>query len=194
MSLSLILLVLGIFLFYMGRIEIGTLRAAGRHVKAAGIILTLPAAVTLVLINFIIPLIFGGNFDAAMAAVGFVAFLELFGIFAAAALAYVLLADPPGVPRLPGVLGDLQEEARKHRPAAVQPQQRRKIVTIPTPGMRPVSHNRDSYPRIMNLQQAARYLNTSEEDVLRLIEEGKLAASRDNFAYKIARSQLDELL
>ena len=41
--------------------------------------------------------------------------------------------------------------------------------------------------------QAARYLRVTEADILRLIEEGKLAASRDNFSYKIARSQLDEL-
>lgn len=193
MSLSIIPLIIGIILFYMGRVQIGTLRAEGRHVKVAGIILTLPATITLVLLNFFIPAAFGSNFDMARAAIGIVTLLEVIGMLSAISIAYLLIADPPGAPHLPGILGQFQEEARKNRPADAPPR-RAKTVTIPNPGsvMRPLV-TRENFPNVMDLKQAARYLKVSEADVLRLIEEGKLAASRDNFNYKIARSQLDEL-
>jgi excisionase family DNA binding protein len=194
--MSVILLIVGIILFYMGRVEVGTVRAAGRHVKAAGVILTLPAMVTVLLVRLFIPLVFGSNSDTDETA-GIVAFLELGGMLVAIGLAYILIADPPGVPRLPGVLGELQDESRKSRSSSggARPsasQNRPRTVTIPTPGFR-ASVSRENFPSVMTLKQAARYLHMSEEDILRLIEEGKLAASRDNFAYKIAKSQLDEL-
>lgn len=191
MSLSIIPLIIGVILFYMGRVQIGALRAEGRHVKAAGVILTLPATITLVLLNFFIPVAFGRDFDAAMIAIGFVTLLEVAGILTAISLAYLLIADPPGAPHLPGILGQLQDEARKNRPADAP--RRTRTVTIPTPGsVRPLV-TRENFPSVMDLKQAARYLRVSEADILRLIEEGKLTASRDNFNYKIARSQLDEL-
>ncbi|MAS36418.1 MAG: hypothetical protein CL610_20615 [Anaerolineaceae bacterium] len=188
--MSLILMIAGIILFYLGRIEIGAVKAEGRHVKAAGVILTLPAVVTLLLLNFIVPLVFGSNGSAAFSAVGLVTILELIGIVAAAGIAYILIADPPGAPHLPGFLGELQAEARKDSPAKPR---RSRTVTIPTTGFRP-SPSRETFPSVMNLKQAARYLKVSEDEVLQLIEEGKLAAARDNYAYKIAKSQLDELL
>jgi excisionase family DNA binding protein len=192
MSLSIIPLIIGVILFYMGRVHIGMLRAEGRHVKAAGVILTLPAALSLLLLNFFIPMAFGADVDAAMVAIGAVTLLEAVGLLAAVGIAYLLIADPPGAPRLPGILGQLQDEARKNRPADAPPR-RAKTVTIPTPAsMRPLV-TREDFPSVMDLKQAARYLRVSEAEILRLIEEGKLAASRDNFRYKIARSQLDEL-
>lgn len=192
MSVSIIPLIIGVILFYMGRVQIGALRAEGRHVKAAGVILTLPATITLVLLNFFIPAAFGSDFDTAMVAIGIVTLLEVIGILAAISLAYLLIADPAGAPNLPGILGQLQGEARKNRPADAPPR-RVKTVTIPTPSsVRPLV-TRETFPNVMDLKQAARYLRVSEADILRLIEEGKLAASRDNFNYKIARSQLDEL-
>jgi excisionase family DNA binding protein len=193
MSLSIIPLVIGVILFYMGRVNIGTLRAQGRHVKAAGVILTLPATLTLLLLNFFIPMAFGSDFDTAMVAIGIVTLLEVAGLLAAVSIAWLLIADPPGAPRLPGILGQLQDEARQNRPADA-PARRAKTVTIPNPGsvVRPLV-NRESFPNVMDLKQAARYLRVSEAEILRLIEEGKLTASRDNFSYKIARSQLDEL-
>jgi excisionase family DNA binding protein len=114
-------------------------------------------------------------------------------MLAATALAYILIADPPGGPHLPGVLGEIQDEARSRRrsPGSRPPQSRPNInLSVPVPRPR---LNRESFPAVMTLKEAARYLRTSETEVLRLIDEGKLAASRDNFTYKIARSQLDEL-
>jgi excisionase family DNA binding protein len=196
--MSLLMLLLGIVLFFTGRIQLGTLRAAGRHVKAAGVILTLPALLSLLFVNFFIPFALGANQSAVNATVGVVAALELVGMIIAGGIAYVLLADPPGAPRLPGFLGELQDEARKQSSAGAQvppPPNRNKTVVIPMPKpTAPAAPRRQDFPSVMNLKQAARYLQKSEAEVLKLIEEGKLTAARDNFNYKIAKSQLDELL
>lgn len=193
--MELILLIAGVALFYMGRIEVGTLNAEGKQVKAAGIILTLPAVVTFVLVRFFVPLAFGANASAAEAVTGLIDLLQLVGMLVAVALAYILIADPPGMPRLPGLLGDIQEEARTSQPTP-RPARRSKIVNIPMPGanVRPkINLNRETFPSVMNLKEAARYLETTEEEILKLIDEGKLTAARDNYNYKIAKSQLDEL-
>lgn len=188
--MSLILLIIGVVLFYTGRIEIAGLRAEGRPVKAAGVILTLPAMISLLFINFFVPLAVGRNYDAMTAALGVISALEMIGMLVAVGLAYVLIADPPNAPRLPGILGEIQAEARQRRQnGTVQPPARQnRIITIPTPRL-----NREQFPSVMSLKEAARYLQTSEAEVLQLIEEGKLTASRENFGYKIARSQLDDL-
>ncbi len=184
--MSFILLVIGMVLFFMGRIRIGALRAEGRQVKAAGVILTLPALLTLLLLNFVAP----PDFDALMAAVGVVSVVELAGMLVATGLAYILIADPPNAPRLPGILGQIQEEARQQRPAGERPLRVNRTVTIP--GVR-ARISREPFPAVMDLKDAARYLRVSEAEILQMIEDGRLAASRDNFSYKIARSQLDEL-
>ncbi len=199
--MSIILLVIGALLFYMGRIELGTFQAEGRHVKAAGAILALPGVVTLALTTFFIPISFGNNAGALDFALGLVGLLDLVGMMVAIALAYVLIADPPNVPRLPGLLGEIQDEARSGQPRTTAQSQQtptpeKKTVIIPEPGtFRPrAGLNRDNFPSVMNLKQAARYLQISEDEVLELIDAGKLVAARDNYNYKIAKSQLDELL
>lgn len=181
--MSFILLIIGMVLFYLGRIRIGALRAEGRQVKAAGVILTLPALFTLLLLNFVVP----SDYDSLMGAIGLVSLLELAGMLIASGLAYILIADPPNAPHLPGILGQIQEEARQRRPEGERPLRTNRTVTI-----RP-RISRENFPAVMNLKEAARYLRVSEAEILQLIEDGKLTASRDNFNYKIARSQLDEL-
>jgi len=194
--MSLIMLIAGATLFFMGRIELGTFRAAGKHVKAAGLILTLPAVITFLLSDLFIPLAFGSNVDAAASVRGFIAILQLIGMMVAIALAYVLIAAPPGAPRLPGILGEIQDEAQADQSSSPTPR-RGKIIDIPssTTGFRPrINPNRDNFPSVMSLKEAARYLQITEDDVLQLIDEGKISAARDNYNYKIAKSQLDELL
>lgn len=193
--MGLILLIAGAALYFMGRIEIGTLRAEGKHVKVAGIILALPSIVTLLLVNFFVPMAFGSHAGTVASVNGVIYFLELIAMLAAIGIAYILIADPPNAPRLPGILGDIQQEARTSQPA--RPARPSKVINIPTPAatLRPkINFNRDSFPSVMNLKEAARYMQVSEDDVLKLIEEGKLTAARDNYNYKIAKSQLDELM
>lgn len=195
--MSFILLIIGAFLFFAGRIEMGTLQAEGKHVKIAGAILALPAIVVLLLNQFFIPMAFGANRGAASSVMDFVGLLEIAGMLVAAAIAYILIADPPNAPRLPGLLGEIQDEARRSQPASPRPPRQGKIINIPVAGtpLRPnVNINRDRFPSVMNLKEAARYLQTTEEEILQMIDEGKLTAARDNYNYKIAKSQLDELL
>jgi excisionase family DNA binding protein len=199
--MSLILLVIGALLVYMGRIDLGTLQASGRHVKAAGAILTLPGIVTLALTYFFIPLSFGSNPAALDFTLGVVAVLDVVGMIVAIGLAYILISDPPNAPRLPGLLGEIQAEARSGQKtdtdqSASPPKPEKKTVIVPAADtFRPKSEiNRDKFPSVMSLKQAARYLQVTEDEVMALIDSGKLPAARDNYNYKIAKSQLDELL
>jgi excisionase family DNA binding protein len=51
-----------------------------------------------------------------------------------------------------------------------------------------------NFPNVMSTDQAARYLNISEQTVLDLINEGKLAAARINYRYQISRAVLDDFI
>ena len=197
--MSLIFLIAGAILFYTERIEVGTIQAKGKHVKVAGVLLALPAIVSLLLLQIFIPFALGRNTAAAETLAGLVSVLEIIGLMAVVAIAYVLIADPPGAPTLPGVLGEIQAEARKangQQPTAPK-SQTGKVINIPTtkaPARPRINLKRDNFPNVMSLKEAARYLQTTEEEILKMIDEGKLTAARDNFNYKIAKSQLDELV
>ena len=210
--MSLIMLIFGAILFVMGRFEFGTIKAEGRSVKAAGVILMLPEALSLALALFI-GLSFGSNPQIMATLFNVVGLLVFVGMIIAAGLAYVLLARPENAPRLPGILGEIQAEAG-HQAPSVRPVERQPIIEIEetrvqdeTPAAQieePVkprivekpqpAPRRGNYPPVMGLREAASYLQVSEDDVMALIESGKLAAARVNYRYQIARSQLDDLL
>ncbi len=212
--MSLFLLLIGLYLYFAGRIEFGTVRAEGRPVKAAGVILIVPGAVSFLLGNIFIPLAFGHNQSAIDFMMGLLSLLDLAGSIVAIALAYLLIVKPPNMPRLPGILGEIQgdvesgaqppAQARPESPRpTIAPQEpppepgRSRTVTIPNPiaaNCPQPSLNRDRFPAVMGLKDAARYLQTTEEEILKLIDDGKLVAARDNYNYQIAKSQLDELL
>ena len=110
--MALILLLIGIVLIARQRVDVGSLKTGGRHVRAAGVLLTLPAILSLLLASVFVPLAFGRNTAAISFAYGVVGLIELLGMVLVVALAWVLLSDAPGLPRLPGLLGELQDEAR----------------------------------------------------------------------------------
>ena len=192
--MALILLLIGIVLIARQRVDYGSLRTAGRHVRAAGILLTLPALMSLLLNGLFVPLAFGRNAGAVSFAQGVIGLLEFLGMVLVAILAWFLLGDSPNAPRLPGLLGELQDEAREQRatgqPAA--PAARTGGLNLPGLSMRP-GNRRETFPSVMSLSEAALYMEVSEDDILQWIEEGRLTASRENYHYRIARSQLDEL-
>jgi len=101
-------------------------------------------------------------------------------------------ADPPGLPRLPGLLGELQDEARAGNAARPAAAARPRVPALPGL-MERRQTRRETFPSVMSLSEAALYMEVSEEDILRWIDEGRLSASRENYHYRIARSQLDEL-
>ncbi len=191
--MALILLLIGIVLIARQRVDYGSLRTAGRHVRAAGILLTLPALMSLLLNGFFVPLAFGRNADAISFAQGVIGLLEFLGMVLVAVLAWFLLGESPNAPRLPGLLGDLQDEAREQR-ATGRPAAPAQAGGLNLPGLsvRP-GNRRETFPSVMSLSEAALYMEVSEDDILQWIEEGRLAASRENYHYRIARSQLDEL-
>lgn len=191
-AMALILLVVGIVLIARQRIDYGSLQAEGRHVRAAGALLTLPALLSLLLNSLFVPLAFGRNASAVSFAQGVVGLLELVGMLVVAGLAWMLLTNPPGLPRLPGMLGDLQDEAREQRAARPDATARPRVIDLPGLSQR-LNPKRETFPSVMSLSEAALYMEVSEEDILQWIEEGKLSASRENYHYRIARSQLDEL-
>ncbi len=192
--MALILLFLGVVLIVRQRVDYGSLKAEGRHVRAAGALLTLPALLSVLLNGIFVPLAFGRNESAASFAQGAVGLFELAGMLLVAGLAWVLLTSPPGLPRLPGLLGDLQDEAREQRttarPAASAPRPR--VLDLPGLSQR-LGPKRETFPSVMSLSEAALYMEVTEDDILQWIEEGRLTASRENYHYRIARSQLDEL-
>lgn len=183
--LALILLIVGAVLYFTGKIKIGSINAEGKHVKSAGIILMLPAFGSF-LLGLVIGTLFERNIELLMSLINILFILEIAGVFLAAFVAYRIIVNPTGAPRLPGVFGDLQSQ---------QPQQARKTVTIPAPilPVEPPPAPKITKP-ILTTKEAAEYLNVTEDDVFHLIEEGKLTAARVNYRYQIARSQLDEYL
>jgi excisionase family DNA binding protein len=194
--MSLIFLLIGFFLFFTRRLEMGSIQAEGRPLKAAGVILATPGLVSLLFFHFFLPLAMGRNEEALATGRAVVDLLDLLASMVAAGLAYLLIVNPPGAPRLPGLLGEIQAEASTKAGSQNRPEAG-KIVSIPEPEVSPkpkASVNRDKFPSVMNLKEAARYLQTTEDEILKLIDEGRLVAARDNYNYQIAKSQLDELL
>ena len=54
------LVLIGAFLFWQGKFNFGSIQTEGRHVKAAGAVLMLPAA-SYVLLSFALTIVFGSN-------------------------------------------------------------------------------------------------------------------------------------
>lgn len=191
--MAFILLMIGVVLIVRQRVDYGSFRSAGRHVRAAGVLLTLPALMSLLLNGIFVPLAFGRNASAVSFAQGVVGLLEFLGMVLVALLAWMLLSDSPGLPRLPGLLGELQDEARAQRSSGgVAATRRTGGLNLPGLPTRP-GNRRETFPSVMSLSEAALYMEVSEDDILQWIEEGRLTASRENYHYRIARSQLDEL-
>jgi len=190
--MALILLIVGVVLMARQQVDYGSLKARGRHVRAAGALLTLPLLLSMLLNGLFVPLAFGNNTDAVAFAQNVVGLLEVAGMLLVVGLAWALITDPPGLPRLPGLLGELQDEARAGdaaRPAAAA---RPRVLDLPGLTER-LQTRRETFPSVMSLSEAALYMEVSEEDILKWIDEGRLSASRENYHYRIARSQLDEL-
>lgn len=179
--MSLILLIVGAVLWYMGRIRLGGFETQGRHVRVAGVILMLPASLSFI-IGIVIGILSGGRIDSIINMLGLLSMIELVLNVVAAIVAYILIVDPDGAPQLPGILGDIQQERRQNIGAMGEAKMRRIEPTV----------RRQTFGSILSVQQAAEYLGVTEANIIDLIEDGKLAAARINYHYQIARSALDD--
>jgi excisionase family DNA binding protein len=69
--------------------------------------------------------------------------------------------------------------------------------TVPMPSMRPFAPPTPAQPSvhdILTVPEAAAYLRVSEQEVMRLIDEGKLPAARIGDSFRIARIAIDDFL
>ncbi len=192
--MTLIVCLSGAFLYYTGRFSLGSFRTEGRHVRAAGAVLMLPAASIFVL-SFIIGLMFASRADMLVTLIGALSLVEIASLVLASIVAYILIADPTNAPRLPGILGVIQAERRANGDQPVRPRNRtvtvmpRGTTTVAAPAPKPTKQ----FGSVLSTKEAAEYMNVTEADILRWIDEGKLAAARINYMYKIAKSNLDDL-
>ncbi len=192
------LLCVGALLFWQGKFSFGNIQTEGRHVKAAGVMLMLPAA-SFILLSFILGMVFGTNQSALPFILTLLTFFQLVMMIVGVIVAYILIADPPNAPHLPGILGDIQNE-RHGKPSEPPPSGSRPKTPQQTQARHPLDMFMSSgntqpkkVPTIMSVKEAAIYMGVTPDAIMGLIDDGKLPAARDNGGFRIARSVLDEL-
>jgi excisionase family DNA binding protein len=188
--MAFVMMIVGAILFYTERFSFGNIQTAGRHVKAAGVVLMLPSGGALVL-SLLIGMFFGGNLELLSSLLLVISLAEFLAMYAAIAIAYILIVNPANAPRLPGILGEIQAgiDTQTGPTPTRQTAGAPSVPRSPAPPAQPTESK-----RILSVPEAALYLGMTEGQVLQLIDEGKLPAARANYRYQIARSQLDEIL
>ncbi len=197
MSIMLFALVCaGAFLFWQGKFNFGPIQTEGRHVKAAGAVLMLPAA-GYVLLSFALSIVFGSS--SSQSALALMSILQLVMMIVAVVAAYILIADPPNAPHLPGILGEIQNERRgkpsqpPSNPSPRPKQPQRPAQRHPLERFIPANSQPIKVANVLSVKEAAAYMGMSPDDIMNLIDAGKLPAARDSSGFRIARSVLDEL-
>jgi hypothetical protein len=196
--MSIILFLVGAVIAFTGRFAFGGYRAAGRAVRAGGLVLMFPAAFTFV-ISLIGGVLFAGNNQALLAYINLVAILDFLTLMLATGIAYILIANPEGAPRLPGILGEIQAE-REDTPNPIEDVRKARPQQVPAsashaahPLNRQVAARPEPFGKILNLKQAASFLSMPEPAIIGLIQTGQLPAVRSGGDYAIARSRLEEI-
>jgi len=156
----------------------------------------LPAA-GYVLLSFALSILFGNNSSQSVA---LLSILQLVMMIVAVVVAYILIADPPNAPHLPGILGEIQNE--RHGKSAPPPsssssdrpkQQQRPVQRHPLERFIPTSGQPIKVANVLSVKEAAVYMGMNPDEIMALIDAGKLPAARDSSGFRIARSVLDEL-
>ena len=123
--------------------------------------------------------------------------LQLILMIIAVIVAYILIADPPNAPHLPGILGEIQNE-RRDKPAqppsnSPRPKQPQRPVQR-HPLERFISNTQPiKVANVLSVKEAAAYMGMNPDEIMGLIDAGKLPAARDSSGFRIARSVLDEM-
>ena len=187
--MSQLLFIAGLALLVMGKVSVGNIEAEGPKVRAAGFMLAMPMLVVIV-ISTMFNFIFGNNGDGTSPnGTLFLLLIEVTSWVVCIGVAYTLIREeaggslftPPTINLPPK--DDEQTNSQQQQTPVAQPEPK------PTP-----SQQRGNFPSVMSLRQAASYLNITEQDVLKLIEDGKLTAARINYRYQISRSVLDDFI
>lgn len=187
-----VLLMIGAVLALRGKFRFGSVDTEGRHVKAAGVVLMLPA-LSMLLLSMILVTLFGIEQGAVIAFSGVITLFGLGAIGLALTVAYILIAEPQNAPRLPGLLGRIQDERRGQSTDTTTA-----APVSKAPRRHPLDYaGRSSTPgkfrTILSVNEAAEYMGVTPADILAWIDRGELPAARDNYRFQIARSVLDDL-
>ncbi len=164
-----LLIVLGAYMLLAGRIDINGVRASGRNVRLAGAALMTPLAFGVLAAPLFLK-ISGGEITA-----------ELLLTASCVELLVVLGAI--------SVASSLVRQARAEGQRAPSSARFMPPFLAHTPMPMPLA-----VPSVMTVAEAAVYLRASEQDVLDLIDDGKLPAARVGGVYRIARRAIDDYL
>lgn len=183
--MSEILFIIGMGLMIIGKVRIGGLDAEGPSVRAAGFMLMMPLIV-IIFLSFMLGLMTGGNAVEMSRTIPFILFLQLPVIIVCVGVAYSLLKkETSNSENQDEPTDSVPEKPRTPAPSISKPS-----VSPQVPARRPAAN----FPTVMSTIEAARYLNVTEQAIMKLIDEGKITAARINYRYRISRSVLDEFL
>lgn len=163
-----ILIVLGAYMLLAGRIDINGVRASGRNVRLAGAALMAPLAFGVLAAPLFLQ-ISGGTITAEL-------------LMAASCVELLVVVGAVSV------ASSLVRQARAGGQRAPSP------MSFTAPFLMRAPLAAAAAPSVMTLAEAAAYLRASEQDVLDLIDDGKLPAARVGGAYRIARRAIDDYL
>lgn len=163
-----ILIVLGAYMLLAGRIDINGVRASGRNVRLAGAALMAPLAFGVLAAPLFLQ-ISGGTITAEL-------------LLAASCVELLVVVGAVSV------ASSLVRQARAGGQRAPSP------MPFTAPFLMRAPLAAAAAPSVMTLAEAAAYLRASEQDVLDLIDDGKLPAARVGGAYRIARRAIDDYL
>lgn len=211
--MSQLLFLVGLGLMFVGKINVGDINAEGRVVRAAGAMLMLPLIAVLVL-SQVLNWLNGSTIGGKGGGVVFLLIIELGGMVICSAAAYMMLKrasedENGGKTETINPSTTVNIRPKDEKPSAPPPIQQSPKNGGPRPTgngsgysdlMRPrvegnnVSRKREDFPAVMDIRDAARYLNKTEKEVMKLIDQGKLAAARINYRFRISRTVLDDFI
>ncbi len=208
--MSQLLFLVGLGLIFIGKLNVGDINVEGRIVRAAGAVLALPLFSVLVL-GQVLHWLGGSNIGGEGGGRVFLVVVELAAMIICSGAAYVMLkrASVEGGETTSTVhkTPNLKIQPKDDKPAAQPPQpsdnddpQEKQNgssysdLMRSRPQMGGASRKREDFPAVMDIREAARYLNKTEKEVLKLIDQGRLAAARINYRFRISRTVLDEFI
>jgi excisionase family DNA binding protein len=165
--LGLIFFFAGLALIVLGKINLGPFSEEGRHVRKAGAVLATPYTLR-IFFSLVVAIGTNGQHDEAWLVQqnAWIDFIEIIALVIAGWAAYMVLFRVP--------FNALSSRFTPHPPE--------------------ISTNYiDTFPQVMTVSEAARYLKISDHDVLQLIDEGSIRANKDRHGYfTVTKQALDE--
>lgn len=172
----------------LGRIRFGGFARSGQEVRAAGVLLMLPFAASLLFSGLFWTISGNWSVESRNSFIQLLGWMQVFIQVLAIFCAWWMMRKSQ------------QSDANQHNPMAAGLLQQwmnrnvsvKRATPSPSSSREPAPPHPSSFPSVMNTRQAAAYLQVPEQTILDLITNGELIAARINHRYTIARSVLDE--